>query len=175
VGDPIPVELFLADFPEPIQELAAALRVVVREALPEVIERVRPGWRIIGYDVPLGRRSSYFAWIMAESVHVHLGFRFGVLMDDPAGLLGGDAKLGRWTTWRPGDVVDVDALRPLVLEGARVGRLRSSERKLLLLDRELAPDRLPVSVGTGLMSSEVLYLAPDGTRVGGITGGGPLP
>jgi hypothetical protein len=140
MDDPIPVELFLADFAPPIQALAEALRIVVRRTLPDVVERVRPGWRIIGYDVPIGRRSSYFAWIMAEPVHVHLGFRHGVLMEDRIGLLEGDAKLGRWTTFRPGDVVDADALRPLVREGARIGRLRSSERKLILLDRALSPE-----------------------------------
>lgn len=136
--DPIPVELLLEPYAPPIRAQVATLRQVVRSSLPEVVERVRTGWRIIGYDVPAGRQTRYFAWVMVESVHVHLGFRFGVLMNDPAGLLEGDAKLGRWTTYGPGDPIDVQALRALVREGARVGRLGPADRRHLLLDRQMA-------------------------------------
>ena len=144
----IPPELLLADYPGPIRAQAEALRAAVRRSLPDVIERVRPGWRIIGYDVLLERgRSRYFAWIMIERQHVHLGFRLGVLMDDPEALLEGDAKLGRWTTYRPGEPIDPVPLGGLIREAARLARLGSSIRQGLLLDRELAlvARRVPTS------------------------------
>lgn len=136
--DPIPPEAFLDAYAEPIRSLAEGLRNVVRGALPEAVERVRIGWRIIGFDVPVGRRLVYFCWVMPEPVHVHLGFRFGVLMGDPAHVLHGDAKLARWVTLRPGDRIDAPLLRPLVLEGARVAGLSPSERTAVAIDRELS-------------------------------------
>ena len=139
--DPWPPEALLDAYPEPARELAERLRAVVRATMPEVAERVRPGWRIIGYDVPVGRRSIYFGWIMPEVVHVHLGFRFGVLMDDPEGLLQGDAKLARWLTYTPGDAIDGRRLRPLILEGARVAGWSAAERQARLLDRSLVGGR----------------------------------
>ncbi len=109
MSDPIPPEALLAGFPPPMGDLAERLRVIVRSAVPELIERVRVGWRLIGYDVPVGRRSAYFAWILPEATHVHLGFPRGVLLDDESGvLLGrGITKQARWFTLRgPGDVAE---------------------------------------------------------------------
>lgn len=86
---PIPTDLFLAGYSPDIQELAEQLRGIVHRAVPEAIERVRTGWRLIGYDVPVGRRTRYFAFVAPEPEHVHLGFEYGAWMDDPDGLLRG--------------------------------------------------------------------------------------
>jgi hypothetical protein len=106
-GDPFPPEALLEDLPPAMAALAEGLRRVVRDAVPDAIERVRPGWRVIGYDVPVGRRTAYFAWVMPERVHVHLGFPRGALLDDPdEGLEGrGITKHARWFTLRePADL-----------------------------------------------------------------------
>lgn len=89
MNDQIPPEALLADVPPPIRRSAERLRRIVRRALPDAIERVRPGWRLIGYDVPIGRRTRYVAWILPEPAHVHLGFEHGILLDDPARRLRG--------------------------------------------------------------------------------------
>jgi len=147
--DPIPVEALLEQYPPPVRAIVDALRDVVRVAFPEVIEVVRTGWRIIGYDVPNGRRTTYFAWIMPERPHVHLGFVHGVFMRDPDGILGGDARLARWTTFGSVDQVDPAPLVPLVREAARVSCLPRRARIGALLDEEMTPravarrDRLP--------------------------------
>ena len=65
------------------------LRAVVRRAAPDAIERVRLGWRLIGYDLPVGRRTVYFAWVAPEPIHVHLGFQHGTFMADPDRMLEG--------------------------------------------------------------------------------------
>jgi len=87
--DTIPPEALLEDFPPPMQAIAHRLREVVRTALPDAIERVRPGWRLIGYDLPIRRNGVYFAYVAPENEHVHLGFEYGMLIDDPDGELGG--------------------------------------------------------------------------------------
>jgi hypothetical protein len=116
-----PPELFLAGYPDGIRDLAEQLREVVRAAVPEVIERVRTGWRLIGYDVPVGRRTRYFAFVAPEPEHVHLGFEYGIWMTDPNGILLGahlNLRKVRYVTYESGDTVPADALAPYVRESA---------------------------------------------------------
>ncbi len=129
--DPIPPEVLLADYPGPMREIGEWLRGVVRRANPGAIERVRPGWRLIGYDLPIGpRRTVYFAMIWAEPIHVHLGFQHGVLMDDPHRLLEGRGitKQVRWVTLTPDSMLDEADLAALLGEAARVATMSRGER-----------------------------------------------
>ncbi|MHB8960661.1 MAG: DUF1801 domain-containing protein [Candidatus Limnocylindrales bacterium] len=99
--DSLPPEVLLEDFPPAMAALAQGLREGVLAAVPDAVERVRPGWRVIGYDVPVGRgRLAYFAWVMPERAHVHLGFPKGVRLHDPEGVLQGEGetKSARWFT-----------------------------------------------------------------------------
>ena len=127
----IPPDLFLSAYPPDIQEIADRLRVVVQEAVPEAIERVRTGWRLIGYDVPVGRRTRYFAFVAPEPEHVHLGFEYGVWMADPDGLLlGAHLKLRkvRFVTYKPGEAVPTDTLVRYTREGAELATLGAAGR-----------------------------------------------
>ena len=143
MSDSVPPEAFLAAYPEGIRQAAETLRTVVRRAVPDAIERVRSGWRLIGYEVPVGRRSRYFAYIAPEPIHVHLGFEHGAWMTDPDGLLEG-AHLGlkqvRYTTFVDGQPIPTAALEGLTREAARVSRLSRADRLALALDREWEPD-----------------------------------
>jgi hypothetical protein len=129
--DPLPVEALLADYPGPMRDIAEWLRGVVRRAVPGATERVRWGWRIIGFDAPVGpRRSAYFAWVMVEAVHVHLGFPNGVLMAHARdGLEGaGITKRARWVTLSPSSMLPEADLAELAREAARVASLSRGER-----------------------------------------------
>jgi hypothetical protein len=140
--DPMPVDAFLAAYPDPIRKAAGSLRAVVRRAVPGAVERVRGGWRLIGYDMPLGHRHRYFAWIAPEPVHIHLGFQYGVWMDDPDGVLrGAHLKLRkvRYLTFRPGEAIPRDALVELTREAARVAAMSVTERMSIALDRDWQP------------------------------------
>jgi hypothetical protein len=138
-GDPLPPEAFLAGYPDDIRAMAEVLRAVVRRAVPDAVERVRPGWRLIGYDLPTRRRGVYFAYVAPEPIHVHLGFEQGVLMSDPDRMLEG-AHLGlrqvRFVTYRPGDPIPETALVDLTREAARVAVLSREGRLALVLDRD---------------------------------------
>jgi hypothetical protein len=136
--DPMSPEALLADYPGPMRQIGEWLRGVVRRAVPEAIERVRPGWRLIGYDLPIGpRRTVYFAMIWAEPMHVHLGFEHGVLMSDPHGLLQGRGitKKVRWLTLTPDAMLDEGDLAELLHEAVRVATLSRDERILLAMSR----------------------------------------
>jgi len=137
--EPIPPEALLADYPPPIRDIGEWLRGVVRRATPGAIERVRPGWRLIGYDIPNGRRTTYFAMIWAEPIHVHLGFQQGVLMADPDRRLEGRGitKQVRWLTLVPGRSRPTESvLAGLVREAARVATLTRGERLAIAMTRE---------------------------------------
>lgn len=132
----IPPEALLDGLPDPMPDLAQRLRVLVRGAEPDAVERVRPGWRVIGYDVPVGRRQlRFFAWIWAQPEHVHLGFPRGMLLTDPKGLLQGDGvtKQARWlTVTRVGDI-DRPAFEDLIHAAAALALVP----RAILADQDL--------------------------------------
>ena len=128
-SDPIPPDLFLSGYSPEIRDLAEQLRNVVNEAAPEAIERVRTGWRLIGYDLPVGRRTRYFAFVAPEPKHVHLGWQHGIWMADPDGILRGahlDLKKVRYVTYQPGDDIPTEALVRYTLEAAALATLGSA-------------------------------------------------
>ena len=136
--DALPPEALLDDFPPPMQAIAQRLRSIVVATEPTVVERVRAGWRLIGYDLPIGRRNVYFAWISPEVAHVHLGFPVGWAMRDPLGELqgAGITKRARWLTFRAGDRIDAARCGALVREAAMVAGMGRDERVLRSMDRE---------------------------------------
>ncbi len=146
----IPPEAFLEPYPQPMREIAEALRAIVRRIVPDAIEAVRPGWRLIGYDVPLGRRSVYFAYIAPEPIHVHLGFEHGIFMDDQEGRLEGahlNLRKVRYLTVRSIDEVDEKAFAGLVQEAVRVAVMPREGRLAIALDRDEEADPHHQSLG----------------------------
>jgi len=124
--EPIPPELLLSGYPAEIRNLADRLRSVVHDAVPMAIERVRTGWRLIGYDVPVGRRTRYFAFVAPEPMHAHLGFEYGVWMADPDNLLLGanlNLRKVRFVTYEPGDSIPTDALVRYTREAAALAAM----------------------------------------------------
>jgi hypothetical protein len=140
----IPAEALLEPLPPPLAEISNRLRAIVRRTLPDVVERVRPGWGIIGLDLPVGRREVYFAWIWPQAqprhTHVHLGFVHGLLMDDPEGALegAGVTRNARWLTFGPGDSIDQPRVPTLLREAERHALLPGVVRRAALRDRGLA-------------------------------------
>jgi hypothetical protein len=144
--DEMPPDAFLSAYPDGIRTLAEQLRAVVRRAAPDAIERVRLGWRLIGYDLPVGRRTVYFAWVAPEPIHVHLGWQHGTFMADTDRMLEGAhlrLKKVRFVTFRPGDKIPEAAMVEYTREAARLAAMSREERLALTLDRDWAPEGLP--------------------------------
>jgi hypothetical protein len=132
--DAIPIEAFLEAYPEPIRIAANRLRALVGQVEPGAIERVREGWRIIGYDIRLGRRTRYFAWIGPEPRHVHIGFQRGVLMADPNHRLRGAhlrLKNVRYLTFTSADQIDDQEVVAFIREAVRVNSLSRAEQQAI--------------------------------------------
>jgi hypothetical protein len=133
------VGLFLEGYPDSIAEIAHRLRAVVRRATPTAVERIRSGWALIGYDLPIGRGKRYFAFIAPERKHIHLGFEYGAWMSDPERILEGahlKLKKVRFVTFAPDDTLPEDTLVTLVREAAMVASWSRAERLAALLDDE---------------------------------------
>ena len=129
--EPLPPEIFFSDYSPEIQAVANVLRGAVMTAVPDAIERIRIGWRLIGYDVPAGRRTRYFAFVAPEPGHVHLGFEYGIWMSDPEHLLhGAELKLRkvRYFTFEPGDPIPDDVVARYVEEAAGLALLTARAR-----------------------------------------------
>jgi hypothetical protein len=126
--DELPVEAFLEAFAPAHRAIANRLREIVFGVVPEATERVRVGWRVIGFDLPRGRRSAFFAWVFPEREHVHLGFPQGVFIDDPDGLLAGAGitKRARWLTFTRVEDIDEAVAERLVLAAAGFATLPRS-------------------------------------------------
>jgi hypothetical protein len=135
----IPPEALLEAVPPACATTAQALRDLVAAVWPDARERVRPGWGVIGYDVPVGRRSVYTAWIWAQREHVHLGFVHGDALEDPDGALGGSRGVrARWLTLQPGAQPDRAIVARLLEEAARVAAMSRGERAVRAV-REAPP------------------------------------
>jgi hypothetical protein len=142
IEDGMPPDAFLSSYPDGIRAMAEQLRAVVRRAAPDAIERVRLGWRLIGYDLPVGRRTVYFAWVAPEPIHVHLGWQHGTFMSDPDRMLEGAhlrLKKVRFVTFRPGDTIPETALVQLTRQAAGLAAMSREERLALTLDRDWEP------------------------------------
>ena len=127
----LPPEALLESAPPPMRDIAEWLRAIIRRTLPEAQERVRAGWGIIGYDIPVDRRrTAFMAWIWAQPEHVHLGFPQGHLMRDPGGLLDGRGvtKRARWTSHTPTDRLPEATIVELLREAVRVATMSRGER-----------------------------------------------
>jgi len=75
----------------PIARIAQGARKVIKRAVPEAVEKLRPGWRLIGYNAP-----HYFAFIAPKPDFVMLGFEWGVMLPNLDGLLQGDGSQVRF-------------------------------------------------------------------------------
>jgi hypothetical protein len=138
-SESVAIELFIAGFPWRIQTLAQRLRTLVRAVLPEAEERMRPGWRVINYHLPVAkRRTREVAWVMVEPIHVHLGFSYGAWMRDADTRLEGRRerlRKVRYVTFEPGATIPKARMRALLLEAYEVAMLPRAERFARLLDR----------------------------------------
>ena len=128
------IEEFLAYYPPLIGRQVQVLRRLVLHAVPSAVERLRPGWKLIGYDLPVTRRGTYFAWIWPQVEHVHVGWEVGTLMDDPDRLLQGAElrlKKVRYLTYAPGERIPERVVVDFTRAAARIAAMSRAERQLL--------------------------------------------
>ena len=135
--DELPVEVFLDAYPAHIREAAFALRRIVREVVPDAVESIRIGWRVVGYSIPGKRRPKLFALIGPEPGHVHLFFQYGIFLGDPDGLLqGAQEKLRqvRYLTFTSEEDIaafPIDTMKRFLLDAAALAPMSREQREAL--------------------------------------------
>lgn len=111
-----------------VQKLAFELRQLVKQTVPEAIEKAYPHWHGIGYSHP---SVGYFCAIFPHDEIVKLGFEFGVLLPDPRGLLEGQGKQVRYVTLRNQRQVRSRALKALLLAAVSLPEKREIRLSML--------------------------------------------
>jgi hypothetical protein len=117
--DPAAAELLdrsLEGKPPVLREISEGLRVLVREALPEVRERPNP-WHVYSFA---GRQD--FCYLAVSSHHVSLGFIKGTSLRDPGQLLEGAGKNLRHVKFRRAEDLNRAGLRELIIEAMEFDR-----------------------------------------------------
>jgi hypothetical protein len=94
------------------QKLARALRKLVAEVYPNVVEVPWPNQQVIGYGVGPKKQTEHFGYIGSHSNHVNLGFNHGSELADPERLLEGTGKKFRHVKIQKPE----DAARPALRE-----------------------------------------------------------
>jgi hypothetical protein len=115
-----------------------ALRKIVRRAVPSAVERIRPGWKLIGYDLPVSKHGTFFAWVWPEPEHIHVGWEVGTLLSDPNGDLHGahlKLKKVRYLTFSPEDPIDAKPVIEFTRQAVEIASMSRAERELLKLTR----------------------------------------
>jgi hypothetical protein len=125
---------FLANYPPPLQELANALRALVRATLPDAVESVNAGWGLLAYRVPNGKTTVYVGYIGVDGDHAHLGFEYGILLPDPKGLLEGEGSQVRYLTIRRTRDIRTKEFAVLIRAAAEMAK-NKDKRALLKLEQ----------------------------------------
>lgn len=127
------VEEYLEQFPLHIRECAEELRSLIGEVIPDYVEKVYSGWKLIGYRAKKGNKSFYFAFIYPAEDKVVLGFEYGILLNDPHKLLTGSGNQVKQIVFNKKSEVNKKQIAPLIWEAAMIaieGRFKKQRGKL---------------------------------------------
>ena len=97
-----------------VRELFVAIRAMINEINPDVVEVGWPRQKTAGFGVGPKKMSEQYNYIVAYSHHVNLGFYYGAELPDPYGLLAGDSKSMRSVRIAELDDLEQRGLRKLL-------------------------------------------------------------
>lgn len=107
------VEALLADFPPAVRAIAARVRALLHDTLPECEERVLSGWRAIGFRT---REAGHVCALFPYAADVRLYFEHGSGLRDGEGLTYGDTPLSRYAIFRRAADVKARPLRAALMQ-----------------------------------------------------------
>jgi hypothetical protein len=126
---------FVENYPPPLRDLANLLRALVKETVPETNEAVNAGWGLLAYRIPIGKREAYWGWIGADGDHAHLGFEYGILLNDSGQLLEGEGTQVRYLTIRRARDIRKRDFAALIRQAVEIAT-RKDKRALLKLEQD---------------------------------------
>ena len=134
------IDDYLSPYPMEIQEVANEIRAIIKDTVPGVSEKLVRGWQLIGYRAPAAAGSRYFCFIAPQEGRVRLGFEWGALMADEAGLLQDKGKQVRSIYINDSASLNREILRSYIQDALRVALLSKEEKANLSLQRAAEDD-----------------------------------
>jgi hypothetical protein len=107
------VERLLESHAPDVRDVARALRATIRAELPDVVEEVNFGNKLIAFGRSMKMRDLLFA-VIPHTAHVNLQLADGVDLPDPGGLVEGTGKRIRHVKVRSVEAAGSPAVRELV-------------------------------------------------------------
>jgi hypothetical protein len=104
----------LQHYAEAIQKLALAARKLILEEAPAANEFIYEVYTIADHFSFTERPSDAFVFTTTNANWVNLGFNFGAVLPDPAGLLRGDGKVIRHVRIAQASDLEIPGVRELV-------------------------------------------------------------
>jgi hypothetical protein len=104
--EPPGLAALLADSDPAVGALCRRLRATALAGLPDLAERVLPGWRALGLRHP---RGGHLAAIFPRAHDAVVYLEHGAALPDPHGLLTGAGRRTRMLTFTPGTPTPTDA------------------------------------------------------------------
>ena len=108
----------LADHPDDVVDIAQRLRGVLLEALPDLVERARPGWHSINYA---HADAGFVCALFPYADRVDLVFEHGARLPDPDGRLIGTTRQVRTLRVAPGTDVEPELVVEFLDAAVEVG------------------------------------------------------
>jgi len=99
-----------------VAELATALRDLIRQVDPDVVEVPWPRQGTVGFGIGPKKFTEHYAYLALHPSHVNLGFNQGAELSDPTGLLGGPGNMLKHLKVTSLDQVEDPAIRDLLVE-----------------------------------------------------------
>jgi hypothetical protein len=109
------IEDILAGKSDQVVELVQALRELVKQSVPELVEEPKRGWGNISY-----KKKSLVCAITPEKGYATLYFYKGTRLTDPDGLLEGSGKALRHIKIRKLDDIKVEQIAAWLHEAVRI-------------------------------------------------------
>lgn len=106
----------IAPIPAELQAICSSLKEVILDLHPEAVEVVRLGDNAASYGLGPKKMSEAYAYVMPRNGYVNLGFFYGAILMDPAGLLEGTGKKLRHVKVRSLAQASDDATKTLIRE-----------------------------------------------------------
>ncbi len=106
----------IASIPADLQTICIWIKEVILDLHPEAVEVVRLGDNAASYGLGPKKMSEAYAYVMPRNGYVNLGFFYGAILDDPAGLLEGTGKKLRHVKVRSLAQASDDATKTLIRE-----------------------------------------------------------
>jgi hypothetical protein len=115
----------LANYPPAVQAIAAGLREMIFETLPQPIEMIDRPRKLIGYGFG-SRYADMVCTIIPSKGGVKLGLAYGASLSDPKNLLAGAGKVHRHVNFTTLADIKRPGVRPLLTAALAAQRARVS-------------------------------------------------